>query len=134
MYGFRAWNGTKQGPARKGAGFTTNSICIAQSLNKRCPNRRGHQVHQHGILEGGRTRVAQVYQAGPCKAICEGLQEQMAMDETGQFLIMIINDTRNTTSGQLKKGAEKMGDMYKTVEETYGASVPGSGLSGPHNT
>ena len=97
----------------------TNSRCIAQKLNKQCPNRKGHQVHQHVRLEGGRTKAAQVYPAGLCKAICEGLQEQIAMDEKGQFLIMNVNDTRNTTSGELKKSAEKMKDKYRTVEEDY---------------
>ena len=53
MYGLRSRDGDHEGPARKGIGFMTNSICIAQKLNKRCPNRRGHQVHRHVILENG---------------------------------------------------------------------------------
>ena len=69
MYGLKSNDGAREGPARKGVGFMTNSICIANKLQKRCPNRKGEQVHRHVILENGRTRAAQVYPPGLCKAI-----------------------------------------------------------------
>ena len=105
MYGLKSKDGEYVGPARKGTGFMTNSICVAQKLNKRCPNRQGHQVHRHVILSNGRAKAAQVYPAGLCRAICEGLQEQIKMDEKGQFLLMIASDAKNTTSKQARRQA-----------------------------
>ena len=49
MYGPKSRDNEYEGPARKGTGFMTNSICVAQKLNRRCPNRQGHQVHRHVI-------------------------------------------------------------------------------------
>ena len=106
-----------KGFPRTGAAFMTNFVCIAQKLSKKCPNRQGHQIHSHVRLESGRTRVARVYAMGLCKAICEGLQEQIAMAEKGQFLIMNVNDTKSATSNGLRQSAEKLNEKFKTVGE-----------------
>ena len=115
MYGLRSRDNEHEGLARKGTGFITKFVCIAQKFNKRYPNRQGHQIHRHVRLESGRTRAAQVYPTGLCKAICEGLQEQIAMEEKGQFVIMNVNDTKNATSNGLRQSAEKLKEKYKTV-------------------
>ena len=118
MYSLRSRNGEYEGPARKGIGFMTNSVCISQQLDKRCPNRSGHMVHRHVILMNGRTKAAQVYFAGLCKAICVGLQEQIKMDEDGQFLLMNMGDINNTTSKELQASAEKIRKKYNSRRES----------------
>ena len=100
-----------------GTGFMINSVCIANQLKERCPNRQGHQVHKHVVLQNGRTRAAQIYPEGLCKAICAGLQEQMQLDAQGRFLLMSIDAQEDTTSQELKRSAEKLRQKYKTVEE-----------------
>ena len=47
MYGLKSKEKGHEGPARKRTGFMTNSVCIAQQLQRRCPNRTGHVVHTH---------------------------------------------------------------------------------------
>lgn len=95
MFGLKANDGVREGPARKATGFLTNSVDIAEKLNKRCPNRHGDIIRKHVTLEGGRTRAAQVYPDDLCRAICEGLQGQMQMDEKGQFLFMNVNSAQD---------------------------------------
>ena len=85
MYGLKSNDGIREGPARKGIGFMTTPVCIAQRLQRRCPNRKGEHAHRHMTLENGRTRVAQAYPPGLCKLICEGLQEQITIDARGHF-------------------------------------------------
>ena len=95
----------------------TLSVCVADKLRKRCPNRSGQHVHQHVVLENGRTRMAEVFPDGLCRAICKGLQEQMQMDANGQFLLMNISIAANEISQDLKRSAEKLKKKYRTVEE-----------------
>ena len=80
MFGIKSNDGTREGPARKATGFFTNSVGIAEKFNRRCPNRHGDIIHKHVTLESGRTRAAQVYPEDLCRAICEGLQDQIRMD------------------------------------------------------
>ena len=108
MYGLKSSNGVREGPAQKATGFLTNSVCIAEKLKRRCPNRKGEIVHEHIVLEGGRTRAAQVYPRGLCEAISKGLQEQIQMDEKGQFLLMNLNSTSSASSKELHVCAENI--------------------------
>ena len=41
-YGLKAYDGQREGPAKKSTKFMTNSPCIAKRLNLRCPNTRDH--------------------------------------------------------------------------------------------
>ena len=116
MYGLKSKGKDGEGPARKSTGFMTNSVCIAQELNRRCPNRAGFMVHRHVILEGGRTKQAQVYPQELCKAICIGLQKQIKADAAGQFLLTEM-DNENTSSQDLMNVAKEMMKKYKTIEE-----------------
>ena len=117
MYGLKSYDGERTGPARKGTGFLTNSVCIADQLRRRCPNRKGQQVHRHVILENGRTRAAQVYPDGLCKAICQGFKAQIQMDQKGQFLLMNVSVEVGESSQDLLKSAEKIKRKYRIVEE-----------------
>ena len=116
-YGLQTKDGAKVGLARKATGFMTNSICIAQKLDKRCPNPSGNPIHQHIVLDNGRTRAAQIYPEKLCKAICEGLQEQIRKDERGQFLLMNLDNDGTTSSAELQNSAQKIKHKYPTVEE-----------------
>ena len=100
------------GLARKATRFMTNSPCIAMKLEKRCPNRNGIVQHRHVILQGGRTKAAQVYLDGLCGAICEGLIQQLEMDQKGQFLLAQLDGIE-----QEKKDVEQqIAERCPTVE------------------
>ena len=93
MYGLKANDGTRDGPARKRTGFMTNSPCTAKRLNRQCPNTREKRIHDHVILVNGRAKAAEVYPEQLCRIVCEGLMEQDEIDRLGQFLIVeVIND------------------------------------------
>ena len=105
------------GPARKTIAFMTSPPCIASQLQRRCPNRGGHYIHQHIRLDGGRAKAAQVYPPELCKAICEGLIKQMEVDRNGQYLLMNIERENGQSSKELMKVARQVHEKYKTVEE-----------------
>ena len=88
-----------------------------KGLSKRCPNRLGWKVHEHIKFEGGRTRAAQIYQEGLCKAICRGLDAQLKVDAQQQFLLANIASDTTATSKELMKAAEYVEGKYRTVEE-----------------
>ena len=69
QYGLMSTDGLGRGLVRKSIGFMTNAPCIAMQLQRRCPNKIGRRVHRHVTLEGGRTKPAQVYPDGLCRAI-----------------------------------------------------------------
>ena len=117
MYGLKSYDGERGGPARKGIGFMTNSVCIANKPRRRCPNRTGQQVHNHVALENGRTRAAQIYPDGLCKVIGKGLQEQTEMDTNGQFLLMNIDAEAEESSQDLRRSADRLKRKYQIVEE-----------------
>ena len=65
------------GPSLKPTGFMVNSKHLARRLAKRCTG-----SHEHQVLEGGtRTKQAEVYPPGLCKAIVKGLQEEVEEKE-----------------------------------------------------
>ena len=117
MYGLKSHDGEREGPARSGTGFLTNSVCIADQLRIRCPNRRAHQAHRHVVLTNGRAHAAQTYPDGLCRAICQGLRAQMQMDAKGKFLLMNVNIEEGESSQELQKSAEKLKHKYRIVEE-----------------
>ena len=71
--------------------FMTNSVYIADRLNRKCVNLRNKELtHRHVVLMNGRARAAQVYPHALCKAIREGLIEQKKAEEEGKYLIASI--------------------------------------------
>ena len=117
QYGLKTTANGVTGPARKRTGFLTNSPCIAQQLNLRCPNKAGWMVHQHITLESGRTKVAQVYPPELCRAICDGLELQLRADRQAQFMIATVGTTENKSSTELTKEANEIKKRFQTVEE-----------------
>ena len=69
------------------------------------------------ILEGGRAKAAQVYPNKLCKAICEGLIEQMEADRKGQFLVADYNIEDVHSSKEVMNLSREFRKQYKTVEE-----------------
>ena len=116
-YGLKAADKHRTGLARKRIGFMTNSVCVAQKLEKRCPNKPGNEVHKHVRLEDGRTRAAQEYPPASCRAICSGIQEQIKADRNGEFLIASIDQLEETSSKQLMSIKKEIQSKYKTADE-----------------
>ena len=117
-YGLKSRNKHGEGFARNSTSFMTNSPCIAERLKRRYPNRKGTEAHKHVTWKGGRTRAAQVYPPGFCKAICLGLKEQLKADKCGQFVLMRMdNEFGNEKS--LMEFAERINEKCKTVDEEH---------------
>ena len=84
QYGLKSRDQLGEAPVRKRTGFSTNAVCIAKRLGKRCPNKPGHQVHRHVVLTHGRPKAAQVCPETFCREICLGIQEQIQRGRKGQ--------------------------------------------------
>ena len=108
-----------QGWLEKPQGFMTNAPCIAMQLQRRCPNTRGKVVHRHVILQGGRTKPAQIYPDGLCRAICKGLIDQLERDKRGQFLLAQLSGTNKET----RDVQQQLNLEYPTVEEDQTAEL-----------
>ena len=104
-------------PARKRTGFLTNAVCIAQRLNRKCPNRREYKSHRHIALEIGRLKVAQVYPDKFCREIRRGIQEQVQRDRDGQYIFASAPTCGNECSKQLLEVANELKEGHQTVEE-----------------
>ena len=116
-YGLMTKDQNGVGFAKESTGFMTNSPCVAAQLNRRCPNNRQHQIHQHVVLTNGRAKAAQVYPSGLCRAICRGIRQQLITDQKGQFLLARLGENENIVSVELLDVAKNMGSRCKTVEE-----------------
>ena len=95
----------------------TNSVCVAKRLEKRCPNRAGHEVYHHVRLENWLTRKAQEYPPELCRAICKGIIEQLEADRRGEFFIGSIDKHQTASSEQLKNAQKELQQRYRVVEE-----------------
>ena len=122
MYGLKANDGAREGPAWKRTGFLTNSPCIAKRLELRCPNTKANQIHDHVVLNNGRATAAQIYPPALCRAVCQGLIEQLKVDRKGQFIIANVSSQDNDIKGMVKE-AEMIKSKYKTIEEDNSADL-----------
>ena len=87
-FGMTTGNKTTRGLVYTPTDFMTNSICIADQLDRKCLNGAlGRKDHNHLLLESGRTREAQYYPPELCRAICRGLSDQLDLDRRGLQLI-----------------------------------------------
>ena len=116
QYGLKSRDNNREGPARKSTSFMTNSPCVAAKLTRRCPNRDGTRVHNHVVLQAGRTRAAQIDPPGLCRAICLGIKEQINADRQGQFLLMEMGNAPENAKS-LMNMSEKIKKKCETVEE-----------------
>ena len=106
MYGLKTRDKSRVGLARQSIGFMINPPCVAKALSRRCPNTRNHQVHEHIRLESGRPKAAQVYPPELCRAICQGLGEQMEVDRQGQFLLAGLEGGNGKNGDKLMKASK----------------------------
>ena len=73
-FGMMATQDGTEGPVRKRTKLASNSREAHKIMNKKCPNDTGEgEKHVHVVLEGSRTKNAQVYPKQFCRAICEGI-------------------------------------------------------------
>ena len=73
-FGMMATQDGMEGPVRKRTKVASNSREVHKRMNKKCPNDTGEgERHVHVVLEGGRTKNAQVYPKQFCRAICEAI-------------------------------------------------------------
>ena len=112
MYGLTTIDGQTIKVARKRAWFMTNSPCIATQLNRKCPNTKEWQLHEHMALINGRPKMAQVYPPKICQAICEGLRQQMKADQDGRFLLATLKQSEG-----VHKETQEMKKRFKTFEK-----------------
>ena len=113
QYGFMSKDAMGNGLVRKATGFMTNSLCVVMKLEKRCPNRNGKVQHRHVRLESGRTKAAQICPDGLCRAICQGIIQQLEMDRQGQFVLAQLSGIE-----QEKKDVERqLDEEYPTAEQ-----------------
>ena len=87
QYGFASRAAQGVGAVRKVIGFMTNSFAIAIQFQKGCPNRAGKDHHRHVVLEGDRTKPAQIYFEGMYMIVYRDLVEQIQMDRKEEFII-----------------------------------------------
>ena len=116
-YGLKIKHGDEVGLARKRPGFLTNSSRIARALCKKCPNRRIQKVHDHIILESGRTKAAQVYPPELCHAICKGLEDQLEADQKGQFVFAELEGGNGTNGKGLMQASKDIHEQCKIAVE-----------------
>ena len=71
-------------PVRKATGWMTNSTCVAKALSKRCTGMRGYCSRngggRHATASGRLAREMAVYPFILCKAILNGVQQQLRAD------------------------------------------------------
>ena len=106
-----------QGELMKPTRFMTNSLCIAQSMNRRCPNRMTHGTHKHEhvILLDGRAKAAQTYPNELCRAIRKGIVKQIEADRQGQFMLAALD--MGASSKTAMHAAMELASKCKQVEE-----------------
>ena len=109
MYGLKTWgkNGVEMS-AKKPTRFMTNSTHIAAKLGRVCDH-----SHEHQELIDGRAKYAARYPVGLCRAICEGLLEEIRDAETNlKCLFSLANADRARVEYRDRAGGE-MKDVHE---------------------
>ena len=82
-FGMTATDKGREGPVQKATRIVSNSHEVLKRVDRKCPNRGGVKVHDHVVLEGGRTKQAQVYPREFCRAVCEGIAAEKRLRALG---------------------------------------------------
>ena len=61
MFGMKATKDGKEYLVQKKTRIVSSSQEVLKNVGRKCPNAGGEKVHEHVVLEGERTRKAQVY-------------------------------------------------------------------------
>jgi len=103
----------------KPTGFMVNSAHIAKQLARRCT-----KDHEHQPLEGGgRTRKAEVYPPKLCRAIIQGLRQEVAQEAARSYVMEIALEE---TEAFANEGDEE-GDEEEDIEDQLDQEVEASG-------
>ena len=99
----------------------TNSSAIAAKVGKKCNGK-----HRHIMLIGGRAKEAQHYPPDLCKAICEGLVEQLCKDgvkklKTDSRKIKQLSRAVPPTRQQRLRQIEELNSLMHSEEGTWDA-------------
>ena len=90
----------------------TNSICVADQLDRRCFNMiNGQRDHEHVQLESGRPRQAQQYPPELCRAICRGIRDQLHLNKHG--LCMVERFDPGTNGVNSENIGKVLGEIHK---------------------
>ena len=86
QYGAVIRRGAKTGdPIKKPSGFLSNSPEVCKQLSRRCKGRDGRCTRvgggQHALCSGQHARDAAIYPRGLCRAILQGVTQQLRRDE-----------------------------------------------------
>ena len=83
-FGMVATKDGVEGPVRKRSKLASNSKEVLKRIERRCPNDvEGEANHVHVVLEGSRTKRAQVYPRAFCQSICEGIAAEKRLKSLG---------------------------------------------------
>eukprot|EP00435_Cladocopium_sp_Y103_P076216 s11_g82.t1 len=97
-----------------------NSRCIARKLAKRCQG-----GHPHQVLEGGgRTKRAEVYPPKLCKAIIDGLKEEIAQGKAEESQLWAFPSFDEVYEGEELEEEE---DVESDIEDKLDEEVERSG-------
>ena len=97
--------------------FIANPACIAQGMDKICPNRMAHEEHKHKHvpLTNGRAKAAQTYPNALRKANCKGLVRQTVADKQGQSYLATLKAAGDPQAS--KKESDRLVQECRPVEE-----------------
>ena len=91
-FGMVAARNGEEGPVRKRTTAVSNSWEVLKRLDKKCPNSGGEgPKHEHVVLEGGRTKQAQVYPRKFCRAVCEGIAAEKRLRLLGMEAMEVLS-------------------------------------------
>ena len=79
----------RRGPVQKCTRIISNSHEVLKRVDKKCPNRGGAKVHEHVVLEGRNTKLAQVYPREFCRAVCEGIAAEKRLRALGMEVLSL---------------------------------------------
>ncbi len=83
----------KEMPVLKRTRIASNSHEVLKRVGVKCANQGGvGEKHTHASLEGGRTKLAQVYPKKFCQAVCEGIAAQKRLHALGLEAKTLMTD------------------------------------------
>ena len=124
MYGLQTTVREKElAPARKRTKFMTNSVCLADELRRKCD--RSH-LHQH--LVGGRAEAAAKYPRELCRAICNGLMEEMRRSQAGLKKLFSLKISDKVSLNNISKACEEQEQDEQAWDDISGEQLDGKAV------
>ena len=122
-FGMVATQDGREGPVRKRTRLASNSKEVIKRVDKKCPNDSGiGEKHVHVVLEGSRTKNAQVYPRQFCRAICEGIAAEKRLRSLGLEVYSL-----EEVKGLSDYGHDPSGELHEDEKEWMNAMDDVSG-------